>query len=97
MTRYVISCPLVVNARGSVQVALDKYASSYCMSLVEIAIEGHVSDATLQRLRRERDAAAAKGATERTLRGTERWCDRQMVPKLKKLFGVDVRKQQEMF
>jgi len=85
------------NPRPRVQAALDRYATTYCGSLVEIAIEGRVSPETKRKLREQSKRAEALGASAWRLRGVEGWCDREMVPKLKKLYGVDVRRQGELF
>jgi hypothetical protein len=83
--------------RPSDQKALDDYASTYCMSLLGVASEGTVDSKVRDRLDRQWKRAKSVGVSDRRLRGVEKWCEREMGPRIKKLYGVDVRKQGELF
>jgi hypothetical protein len=83
--------------RPAKQQAIDDYAATYCMSLVEVAAERRVGKRTRTRLDREWKRARGAGATERQLLNVEGWCEREMAPQLRKIYGVEVRRQGILF
>lgn len=81
---------------GARERARDSYATAFCQFLVAVAA-GSVTQASLDKLDKRFQQARRAGTSERGLKTVERNCEKAMAPGLKKLYGVDVRKQGKLF
>jgi len=74
----------------------ESYGDTYALSLVILA-SGQPTANVEKTLKLKWTRARRAGVSERSLKMLERRTERAMAPGLKKLYGVDVRGQTELF